>query len=78
MCVAEGRQKKISEITGIEVTEEHLRQATEKYLDYYNISYQYVGTVIDRMKNRFSEEELKVIERVLTVMRDELMTEVKY
>lgn len=30
----EQSQKKISEITGIEVTEEHLRQATEKYLDY--------------------------------------------
>jgi len=57
--------------------EYHL-EVTEKYLDYYNISYQYVGTVIDRMKGRFSEEELKVIERVLTVMRDELMTEIKY
>ncbi len=57
--------------------EYHL-EVTEKYLDYYNISYQYVGTVIDRMKERFSKEELEVIERVLTVMKDELMTEVKY
>lgn len=57
--------------------EYHL-EVTEKYLDYYNISYQYVGTVIDRMKDRFSEEELKVIAQVLTVMRDELMTEIKY
>ena len=57
--------------------EYHL-EVTEKYLDYYNISYQYVGTVIERMKERFSAEELKVIEKVLTVMRDELMTEVKY
>lgn len=57
--------------------EYHL-EVTEKYLDYYNISYQYVGTVIDRMRERFSKEELEIIERVLTVMKDELMTEVKY
>lgn len=57
--------------------EYHL-EVTEKYIDYYNISYQYVGTVVDRMKDRFSKEELEVIARVLTVMRDELMTEVKY
>ncbi len=57
--------------------EYHL-EVTEKYIDYYNISYQYVGTVVDRMKDRFSKEELEVIARVLTVMRDELMTEIKY
>lgn len=57
--------------------EYHL-EVTEKYLDYYNISYQYVGTVVDRMKNRFTAEELEVIERALTIMRDELMMEVKY
>lgn len=57
--------------------EYHL-EVTEKYLDYYNISYQYVGTVVERMKNRFTAEELEVIERALTVMRDELMTEIKY
>ena len=57
--------------------EYHL-EVTEKYLDYYNISYQYVGTVVARMKDRFSKEELEVIEQVLTVMRDELMTEIKY
>jgi len=57
--------------------EYHL-EVTEKYLDYYNISYQYVGIVIDRMKDRFSKEELEIIERVLTVMKDELMTEIKY
>jgi len=57
--------------------EYHL-EVTEKYIDYYNISYQYVGTVVARMKDRFSKEELEVIEQVLTVMRDELMTEIKY
>lgn len=57
--------------------EYHL-EVTEKYLDYYNISYQYVGTVTARMKERFTKEEIAIIERVLTVMKDELMMEIKY
>lgn len=68
----------IRKIQSKEDKREYHLEVTEKYIDYYNISYQYVGTVIERMKDRFSEEELEVIQRVLTVMRDELMPEVKY
>ena len=68
----------IRKIQSKEDKREYHLEVTEKYIDYYNISYQYVGTVIERMKDRFSEEELEVIQRVLTVMRDELMSEVKY
>lgn len=68
----------IRKIQSEEDKREYHLEVTEKYIDYYNISYQYVGTVIERMRDRFSEEELEVIQRVLTVMRDELMSEVKY
>lgn len=68
----------IRKIQSQEDRREYHLEVTEKYLDYYNISYQYVGTVVDRMKDRFSAEDLEVIERVLTVMRDELMSEVEY
>lgn len=68
----------IRKIQSKEDKREYHLEVTEKYIDYYNISYQYVGTVIERMKDRFSEGELEVIQRVLTVMRDELMPEVKY
>ena len=68
----------IRKIQSKEDKREYHLEVTEKYIDYYNISYQYVGTVIERMRDRFSEEELEVIQRVLTVMRDELMSEVKY
>ena len=33
---------------------------TQKYRDYYNISYQYLKTVIDRAKERFEPEPAKV------------------
>ena len=56
---------------------EYFLEVTEKYLQYYNISYQYVDTVMKRIEERFSPEEIATLERILTVMGDELMPEVK-
>lgn len=49
---------------------------TQKYLDYYNVSADYVHTVMERIKERFSAEDVAKIEEILTVMNDELMSEV--
>ena len=49
---------------------------TQKYLDYYNISYQYLDTVMTRLEDRFTPEELATVERVLKVMSEELMPEI--
>ena len=49
------------------------RQVTKKYTDYYNISYQYLGEVMDRVAEKFSPDELKTMEKILTVMSEELM-----
>lgn len=51
-------------------------EVTDKYINYYNISYSYIGTVMKRMEERFNEEELEIIERALHVMSDELMPEI--
>ncbi|MGN0305556.1 MAG: MarR family winged helix-turn-helix transcriptional regulator [Lachnospiraceae bacterium] len=56
--------------------EYHL-QVTQKYLDYYNISYQYMDTVLKRMEERFSPEELEILVRMLKVMDEELMSEIQ-
>ena len=48
-------------------------QVTKKYTDYYNISYQYLGEVMDRVAEKFSSDELKTMEKILTVMSEELM-----
>lgn len=56
--------------------EYHLR-VTQKYLDYYNISYQYMDTVLKRMEERFSPEELEILIRMLRVMDEELMSEIQ-
>lgn len=53
----------------------HLK-VTDKYLGYYNISYQYMDTVIKRMEERFTKEELDLLIRILKIMDEELMPEI--
>ena len=50
---------------------------TQKYRDYYNISYQYLKTVIDRAKERFEPQDLQKLEEMLTVVSKELMPEIQ-
>lgn len=54
--------------------EYHLRP-TQKYLDYYNISYSYLHTIIERAKERFPEEDIQKLEDMLTIISNELMPE---
>ena len=55
--------------------EYHL-EVTQKYIDYYNISYGYLTTVMDRIKNRFPEEDVDRLEQMLRVISSELMPEI--
>lgn len=54
--------------------EYHL-QVTDKYMEYYNLSANYVTEVMERVKKRFSKEELKLLERMLDLTAKELMPE---
>ena len=56
--------------------EYHLRP-TQKYMDYYNISSQYMHKVVDRVKERFTPEETEQLDHMLQVVGEELMPEVK-
>ena len=53
-------------------------EVTQKYLDYYNISYSYLDVVMKRLEERFPKEKLDVMEEMLRVMDEELMNEVQY
>lgn len=55
--------------------EYHLRP-TQKYIDYYNISYSYLHQVMERAKERFSAEDLQKLEEMLVIFSDELMPEI--
>ena len=51
-------------------------EPTEKYNDYYNINNAYISKVLDKVENRFSEEEKATFLKILTVMSEELMDNV--
>lgn len=51
---------------------------TKKYMEYYNISYAYLQTVVDRVKQRFPAEDVAKLDEMLTVVSEELMPEMAY
>lgn len=51
---------------------------TKKYFDYYDVSNAYRSKVMERAAERFTEDELKKLEEMLTIISEELMKEVDY
>ena len=56
--------------------EYHLRP-TRKFYDYYNLSSSYIREVMDRVKERFTPDEVAQMDRVLGIVGRELMPEVE-
>ena len=54
---------------------EYNLRPTQKYIDYYNISYSYLHTVVERARQRFTPEECAKLEQMLTIVSTELMPE---
>jgi len=50
---------------------------TQKFSDYYHISQNYLNTVMQRIRERFSNEENKQLECMLQIISQELMPESK-
>ncbi|MFI3169769.1 MAG: MarR family transcriptional regulator [Faecalibacterium sp.] len=48
---------------------------TQKYIDYYSISYAYLKTVMQRIEQRFPTEDVAKFQEMLQVISDELMPE---
>ena len=68
----------LKKVQSTEDKREYHLEVTQKYIDYYNISNTYLLEVMERIQNRFSPEELETLERMLDVISNELMPEVKY
>ena len=56
---------------------EYRLRPTQKYIEYYNISYSYLHLVMERAKQRFSPDDLAKLEKMLQVVSDELMPEIQ-
>lgn len=48
---------------------------TKKYFDYFNISYNYVKTVMNRIEERFSADDINKLEEMLCIIDGELMAD---
>lgn len=55
---------------------EYRLTVTQKYLDRYGVSYDYIRLVMDRARLRFSPQELSRLEEMLRVISLELMPEI--
>ena len=51
-------------------------EVTQKYIDYYNISSNYMSEVMDRIMARFSPEDVAKLEGMLEIISRELMPEI--
>lgn len=54
---------------------EYYLRPTQKYVEYYNISYSYLQTVLERARERFSPEDCAKLEEMLGIVSRELMPE---
>ena len=55
---------------------EFFLEVTQKFHDYYDIKNEYMITVLERARERFSEEEMSQFQNILKVMSEELMPEI--
>lgn len=51
-------------------------KVTDRFFQFYNVSNEYMATVMDRIRGRFSADEIAVLEKVLDVIDHELMPEI--
>lgn len=56
---------------------EYNLEVTQKYIDYYNISTNYLVEVMDRISKRFPPEDCRKLEEMLVIISRELMPEVE-
>lgn len=66
----------LKKIQSEEDKREYYLEATDKFYKYYDIRTQYINTVLDRLEEKISEEDMNVLIKILDSMSNELMPEV--
>ena len=67
----------IRKVQSEEDKREYHLEVTEKYMATYGVTYDYIGKVMKRIRERFSPEQVEELEEILGVIDDELMPEVQ-
>lgn len=71
--IKKGYVKKVQ--SEIDKREFHL-EVSEKFLEYYGLTYDYTKTVVERMKERFTAQEVEQLDRFIDIIVNELMYDV--
>ena len=66
----------IRKVQSAEDKREFHLEVTDKYMSTYGVTYDYIGTVMKRIRERFSPEQVEQLEDILRVVDNELMPEV--
>lgn len=66
----------IKKIQSEEDKREYHLEVTQKYIDYYNISFHYLSQVIDRLREELSDEDQEKMLYFLNLMSNKLMPEI--
>jgi len=66
----------INKVQSLNDRREYYLEVTPKYINYYNISANYMVEVMDRISARFFPEDCKKLEEILNIVSQELMPEV--
>lgn len=65
----------VNKIQSNEDKREFHLEVTDKFLNYYSITYDYTKLVVERIKKRFDEAEIEQIDKLLEIISNELMPE---
>ncbi len=66
----------IKKVQNEEDKREFYLEVTEKYLNYVGITYDYIALVMQRIRDRLSEQDIEKFEEIMQVLSEELMPEV--
>ena len=50
-------------------------EVSGKFLEYYGLTYDYTILIVERIKLRFEEQEIEQIDKILSIINEELMLE---
>ena len=66
----------INKVQSEEDKREYYLEVTDRFLEYYDMTYSYTMKVVRRMEKRFTPEELEKLEYFLEIISNELMSEI--
>lgn len=67
----------LEKIQSTEDKREYYLEVTDKFMEYYDLSYEYIEVVMQRIRDKFPPEDIKKFESMLEVISNELMPEIR-